>query len=550
MTDAFPLPSGRDSANGPTWRMTIVILLVVLVVPPMLADVWLPYWEYADQDIILAYNALVMNDGLGQEFFDHTGYTYLLLLSGWYRLLHGLGLIGLDSFGQLPPLSDGAALNAAWTELIRAGRAFSLTLGALGVIGFTATVRQLTGNRWVVFAVGLGLVFSMGLGQQIRQMRTDFASGLFVMAALCLGLVAARVHAHAARRWDVAAALGLLALVGAAAALAMTSKVQGLLVLLGIPAVLVAAGGRAVTEPVVKPTARIALGWPAAAGLVGVAVLAVAVIGPTLIGAVGQSCPLYTYKDVGLPVTGGYQALFAAWIVMAVGAYAYVWKAPLSTAVAAGAALAAGMAAGLSVLWIAWAPCNAIAVANPIEHMFVFSSWLHGAVLGNQDHVLGAGLGHVLEQGVLRTLAIRTVILHPDRIPPTLLFEWWVIAGIVVAARRRLWRLALLSALLLGIAWGMEAVSSLRGFQRAYAIFTEPFVLMAAALLAAEFLPKASVGVRRLAVASLVVFLIAAQVWPVAYLMRKRPTVDLACSLSGSFYLARVAGFPDCPARP
>lgn len=539
--------AGTGGAAIPSPARIALILLVALVVPPLVYDFWLPYWEHADQDLVLAYNALLLADGKAQQYFDHPGYGYFLLLTGWYRALHGLGLLSLDRISALPPLADAAAYDAAWRELILAGRALSMTIGGAAVALFCATVDRLiggrlAGNRRIVLLVGLGLVLSMGLNQQIRQMRTDFLSGSFVLAALSCGLLAARCHARAAGGADVARVLGLLFLTGLFAALSLVTKIQALFLCLSIPVLLVAMGEGA---PQGSPRAP----W-AAAGAVVVAALALMVpAGQTLLPEIGAtSCSVHSYKPIGFHLSGLYQTGFALWAVGGVLVYARLWRVPASTTVAALGAVAGGFALGVLALWIVWAPCNATAVANPLEHMSVFSTWKHGE-LNAESTVLSRGLASIVWDGVVRTLSMRTVVLHPDRVPQTVIVEWWVIAGIVVAWRSGLRPLALRAGLFLGLAWGIEAIFMLRGFQRAYGIYTEPLVLFAAAFLAVPLLDRLPERRRWLLPLSVGLFLVASQIWPVTSAIRRAPDPELPCELTRTFYLSGLEGFPVCAPR-
>src|ERR1700740_2957338 len=80
------------------------------------------YWRNADMDFMVIYNALALNDGKPQLFFDHTAYLTILSLKSWFRLLHALGLLAPYSLSTIPPASDAAAFNAAMTSVVRAGR--------------------------------------------------------------------------------------------------------------------------------------------------------------------------------------------------------------------------------------------------------------------------------------------------------------------------------------------------------------------------------------------------------------------------------------------
>src|SRR3981081_18706 len=50
------------------------------------------YWRNADMDFMIIYNALLLNDGKPQEFFDHPSYLTILSVEYWFRILHARGL--------------------------------------------------------------------------------------------------------------------------------------------------------------------------------------------------------------------------------------------------------------------------------------------------------------------------------------------------------------------------------------------------------------------------------------------------------------------------
>jgi len=82
----------------------------------LIAGLWYPYWRIADMDFLIVYNSFLLNSHLPQEYFDHPGYLSILLLSEWLRVLHGIGIIPVASFSDLPPVSDAAGFTRAWTE--------------------------------------------------------------------------------------------------------------------------------------------------------------------------------------------------------------------------------------------------------------------------------------------------------------------------------------------------------------------------------------------------------------------------------------------------
>ena len=79
-----------------------------------------------------------------------------------------------------------------------------------------------------------------------------------------------------------------------------------------------------------------------------------------------------------------------------------------------------------------------------------------------------------------------TFVLHPNA-RPTLIAEWFAIGAAVVAWRRGARGPALQAGLLIGAAWAIDSAFSLRGIKDAYLIFSDPFLLTAAALMLAQF---------------------------------------------------------------
>src|SRR5260221_9010216 len=82
----------------------------------------LVYWRNADMDFMVIYNALVLNDGKPQRFFDHPAYITILSVKSWFQLLHALGLLDAWSLPAIPSAANAAAFDAAMTSAVRAGR--------------------------------------------------------------------------------------------------------------------------------------------------------------------------------------------------------------------------------------------------------------------------------------------------------------------------------------------------------------------------------------------------------------------------------------------
>ncbi|WP_207455662.1 glycosyltransferase family 39 protein [Azospirillum sp. SYSU D00513] len=539
---AFPPPGPRGPGGiaALPWWASCALLAAALLASASLLGLRLPYWWNADQDLVLAYHGLLLNEGLPQEYFDHPGYTYFLVIAGWYRLLHGLGLLPVHTLSALPPLADTAAYDLAWQQLVEAGRVLSMLLCAAWVVAVATLVRHLLDDRRIGFLAGLALAFAVGVASQARQMRTDLLSAAFAALALLLVLVALRKRPGAVP-------LLLFAGAGASASLAMISKVQAIFPLMALPVLALAFGRRPVDGASWTRGGGAWLRAGAAAALAALALVPAAGLILEGIAAAGHS--LFPYAKVGGGLSGLYQGVIAGWAALGVLVYAAVWRVPAAYAASVLAAVAGGLGLGLLVLTLRWHEQNAIAVANPIEHMYVFSSWRHAATLGAEQQVLNESLLMVLLNGLWRTFAIRTIVLHPDNIPQTLILEWFAIAAAAVAWRRGDRATALRVGLLLLTAWGLETLFALRGFKRAYHVYTDPLVVLAAALALARFpaLLEAARN-RRQVYGVLALYLALAHVWPVIA-ERRRPDPAAHCDWI-PIYMTRIQGFPFCPPRP
>src|SRR5467141_2756612 len=94
------------------WRWGLAAIVVGLAASFFLFGYALIYWRNADMDFMVIYNALVLNDGKPQLFFDHTGYLTILSVKFWFQLLHALGLLDAYSLATMPSAANTAAFDA------------------------------------------------------------------------------------------------------------------------------------------------------------------------------------------------------------------------------------------------------------------------------------------------------------------------------------------------------------------------------------------------------------------------------------------------------
>ncbi len=526
-----------------TWPGQFVVTFGGMIISFLIAGFWYPYWRVADMDFPMVYNALLLNDHLPQEFFDHPCYLPILLLSYWLRALHRIGLIRVNSFSALPPLSNLAAFSAVWTQATQAGRVLSLLLAAAFVAAFSYLLRVLVRDWRIAGLGGFLLAFSGGLAMQMRTMRTELlAAGLFTIALLMLLVVATRGQ----RPWRPA----IIGLASALITLGMQSKVQVFFLICALPVLLLPFGPEqthdAKSHRGFWDTPR--LGLPALTVTAAIAALAaylakdIVALGFADTGNAGV--PL---RSVGID-SRNYWAIVAAWLGSGMVVYWLVWRVAALEALAAVFAAVAGCMIGLLALYVRYHPNNVIVVFHPLETMFAWGA-ASDPRLATGSSLFSAARVQFLLQAIAGVIARRTFFLSSSP-RPTIFLEWFVIAATVIAVRRRQWRLVLAVGALMLTDWGVDLLGMGRRLQQAYFLFTDPLAIVAAALLMSQL---KDLQQHRLAypvgVALLVITVVVSQAEPVKHLFRTGGP-EMLCEEGLPHYYRRLGTLPFCLPQP
>ena len=522
-----------------TWRDQFIFIFAIMLASFLIAGFWYPYWRVADMDFPIVYNALLLNDHLPQELFDHPGYLPILLLSYWLRALHGIGLIRVDALSGLPPVSDGPAFNAVWMTLTQSGRVLSLLLAMGLVAAFTYLLRALV-RDWRIAALGGFLfAFSGGMAMQMRTLRTELLSaGLFTIALLML-LVSAR---RGSWSWRPAVA----GLAGALIALGMQSKVQVFFLIAALPVLLLPFG------PDWAPASdgfwqKPRRAWPALAAAAAIALVTaylardVIIVGLT---AAHASVPL---KSLGISATT-YWSILAVWLALGMIAYAMVWRVAALEALTAMFAVFAGCMIGLLALDIRFQPNDAIVVLHPLETMYAWAAAANPQLSAGGPLFSAASVEFLL-QAIGGVIARRTFVLQSSA-RPGIFLEWFVIAALVIAVRRREWRLVIEVAALMLTDWGIDLLGMGRHLEQAYFLYTDPLAIVAAGLLIARLTDLQQHRLTYpLGIALIAATIVVSQAEPVKHVFKKAGPEAL-CQGGLQYYYRRLGVLPFCQQHP
>jgi hypothetical protein len=452
------------------WRWGLTAVVAGLAASFFLFGYALVYWRNADMDFMVIYNALALNDGKPQLFFDHTAYITILSLKLWFRLLHALGLLDAWSLSAIPPASNAAAFDAAMTSAVRAGRVLAWLIATGCVLIFAGLVRLIVRDWRVALIATLAFAFSGGIAVHSRILRSELVAACPVIFALMLLIVAGR-RSSIARPLGIAVAAGLCVL-------GLENKVQAILLIGALPLLIMPFGCEKSASVAFWNNTRPA--WLATVVAAIAAVAAAWAAWPLISTGFERSLlDAAHFQPLLLGRFGIYQAALLVLIGGCMIAYAAIWRVSAAETLASMSAIAAGASIALLALDLAYNTGNVIAVVNPLEKMLTFAD------ASTSDAANGSSLSGILRlllDGVASVLARYTFVLHSSP-RPTVFLTWLIVPGIILAWRRDERLTAIQALVLLLAAIGIDALGVRRGLKSEYFIFTDPLIILAGAVL-------------------------------------------------------------------
>jgi len=451
-----------------SWNAGLLLIVALLAASFFLIGYFIVYWRNADMDFMVVYNVFLLNDGQPQFYFDHPAYFTILLVKGWFWFLHQLGLLGALKLSAIPS-SNAEAFDEAMTSAVRAGRLLSFGLAIVVVLVFAVLMRRIVHDRRLAMIAAFAFASSGALAMQMRIMRTELIAAPLVVFAFLILVIAARQATNT--RPLVLALAAFLCMLG------LENKVHAILPIAALPLMILPFGSAAGASTAFwKQDSR---RWVAAAAFAVTALMILWVSWPLIRtgfdpGVMDANLPSKSLLS-GRP--GLYQAGVLAWTAIAMVAFAAIWKVSFAESLAGMFALVVGMCAALLMLDISYYDANVVTVMNPLERMSGFADL---SPLSGGGGVF-AMLGLLVLDGA-RVLLRYTFFLSSSPRPAVFLI-WLVVPGIVYAWRRGERQAALQAAVLMLSVIAIDAVGMRRGLKDEYFIFTDPFIIIAGAVL-------------------------------------------------------------------
>jgi hypothetical protein len=452
------------------WRGGLALIFAGLTASFFLYGYALVYWRNADMDFMVIYNALVLNDGKPQVFFDHTAYLTILSVKAWFGLLHCLGLLDAYSLSTMPPAADLKAFDAAMTSAVRAGRVLAWLIATCSVAIFAGLIRAIVRDWRVALIATFAFAFSGGIAVHSRILRSELVAACPVIFALMILIVIGRRASVLRPLWMAFAAA--LCVVG------LENKVQAILLIAILPLLVLPFGGADSSSVLFWRDARSS--FPAAMIAFAAAIASAWAAWPLVTTGFDRTLlEAAQFRPLVLGHFGVYQAALLLLIVSCMIAYAAIWRVSVTETLASLAAIVAGAALALLALDLAYNTGNVIAVFNPLEKMLAFADANTQAAASGSSRF---AIPWLLLEGVASVFARYTFVLHSSP-RPTVFLTWLIVPGIVYAWSRGRRQVAMQALVLLVAALGIDTLGVRRGLKSEYFIFTDPMIILAGAML-------------------------------------------------------------------
>ena len=134
-----------------------------------------------DHEFTLAYNSLLFNEGLKQEYTDHSGYFTILFLSIFIKIIHLLNLIEFNNLNGY--------LNSKNFEISSQKLVFYTRIYASISVGFMCYIlnilsNQISKDKIFSFFITILFLFSYGTLTHLSQLRTELFASFFLILSI------------------------------------------------------------------------------------------------------------------------------------------------------------------------------------------------------------------------------------------------------------------------------------------------------------------------------------------------------------------------------
>jgi len=139
-----------------------------------------------DQELTIAYNALLFNSGIIQEYTDHSAYFTILSSSLYLKLLNFFGFVDIYKFSQIVGTAEvkGLGLNEIFQEVTFHLRCLSVAINALAAVAITYFFNTMYKRKVFSFILALIVFYLYGNLNNLTNIRSETFSIFFLILSL------------------------------------------------------------------------------------------------------------------------------------------------------------------------------------------------------------------------------------------------------------------------------------------------------------------------------------------------------------------------------
>ncbi len=134
-----------------------------------------------DHEFTLAYNSLLFNEGLKQEYIDHSGYFTILFLSIYIKIINLLNFI---EFSNLTGYLNSKNFEISSQKLVFYTRIYSAICVGFMCYILNILFNQISKSKLFSFFITILFLFSYGTLIHLSQLRTELFASFFIISSI------------------------------------------------------------------------------------------------------------------------------------------------------------------------------------------------------------------------------------------------------------------------------------------------------------------------------------------------------------------------------
>ena len=171
----------NHSRNSIIYVITALISVVTSLF--LLGEQTRDWSQYADQDLTLAYNALLVNEGYKQEYYDHPGFFTIRFLAILIKIKF---LLGYSDIQTISDLNNNPSLFSGFTDIVSTGHFLSFVSAGTTVFFLYLYSRAIIKSSLSAFYIALATLISGSVLSHFIHLRTEMIACLILYVAMYL----------------------------------------------------------------------------------------------------------------------------------------------------------------------------------------------------------------------------------------------------------------------------------------------------------------------------------------------------------------------------